>query len=607
LFSHSDVNIGVLPFTTEAPNPDITYGSNTYTSGLQGRNQTATQLARIIQLDTLYSLRYPAGMGVVHFQGPPEACQSDAVVSRILAASEGQGLNDGKGLVTYWGRFLTVGDALYAQSFMRFFRRGIGEFVELRLGKGAQALRLSSRMSRQAVSFSARLLAEEDLRAVEQGFERASIIWADRVGDEESGRLPQDPEEGFAFSVSDVDPVTGRMHIQPYKFFNAPSGWIKARVDPEAWPLRTKLPELSFLNALTGYLGFRVVELERPEPNWAGQWPRRLVRARDRAAVAFRDYRRYAVPTLNLDSLPLAALTARGGDRGVATDIPAAERAALGWSHGLTAVMDLILSTLEPIGPERRAVAASDAKRAIERAVALVSSDPDLLNLAALIEVRECCFDGNLSAVKAAEGYLRRALAVDPGHRDSIRNLAQIYKVLEVQDAAGAIGLTEDQLSRRRATLARVVAQIKEATLDPSQPTITIPSPNVDRDQSDEVGDGDGDADCDHGDGGQECDRDHGESVADDDGDDDEDGDDEDSDVDKDGKDDPDSNGTGTSESNSRGQKGHGKDSGSGNDDSTVGTDWSRGEDKCCRGHSFKDVNSGDPGKSQGKNSGRDN
>lgn len=478
LFSHSDVNIGVLPFTTEAPDPDFTYRSNTYISGLQGRNKTATQLARIIQLDTLYSLRYPAGMGVVHFQGPPEACQSDVVVARILAASEGRGLNDGKGLVTFWGRFLEAGDALYAQSFMSFFRRGIGEVVELRLGKGAQTPRLSARMGRRAVSFSARLLAEEDLQAVEQVFDRASIIWADPVGDEELGRLPQHPEQGFAFSVTAVDDAAGRMHIQPYKFVRAPSGWIEARVDPEAWPLRAKLPELSFLNALAGYLGFRVVEQERPAPNWAGQWPRRLVRLRDRAAVAFRDYRRHAVPALTLDSLPLAAVMARGGDRDAPSGIPAAERAALGWSHGLTAAMDLILSTLEPIGPERRAVAASDAKREIERAVAFVPNDPDLLNLAALIEVRECCFDGNLSAVKSADGHLRSALAADPGHRDSIRNLAQLYKVLEAQDAAGAIGLTEDQLSRRRATLARLEAEIRKAALDPSRPVITVTFPN---------------------------------------------------------------------------------------------------------------------------------
>jgi hypothetical protein len=604
LFSHSDVNIGVLPFTTEAPNPDFTYRSNTYISGLQGRNKTATQLARVIQLDTLYSLRYPAGMGVVHFQGPPEACQSDVVVTRILAASEGRGLNDGKGLVTFWGRFLAVGDALYAQSFMSFFRRGIGEVVELRLGKGAEELRLSSRLSRRAVTFSARLLAEEDLQAVEQGFDRASIIWADRVGDEESGRLPQDPDEGFAFSVTDVDSVTGRMHIQPYKFVSAPSGWIEARVDPEAWPLRAKLPELSFLNAVAGYLGFRVVERERPGPNWAGQWPRRLVRARDRAVVAFRDYRRHAVPALTLDSLPLAALTARGGDRGASSGIPAAERAALGWSHGLTAAMDLILSTLEPIGAERRAVAASDAKREIERAVAFVPNDPDLLNLAALIEVRECCFDGNLSAAKTADGYLRSALAVDPGHRDSIRNLAQLYKVLEAQDAAGAIGLTEDQLSRRRATLARLVAEIRKAALDPSQPVITATFPSDDRDHGDGVGDSDRDGDDDKDGKGDPDKNEDGDDAGDGKGDPDK---NEDGDDAGDGKDDPDSNGTGASESNSHGQKGHGKDSGSGNDDSTVGTDWSRGEDKCCRGRSFNDVDSGDPGKSQGKNSGRDN
>lgn len=481
VFSHSDVNIGVLPFTTEAPNPDNTYRSNTFIAGLEGRSQTATQLARIIQLDTLFSLRYPAGMGVVHFQGPPHLCRPEAVIAGILDASQGRTLQEGKGLVTYWGRFLAAGDALYAQSYVNFFRRGVEEVVELRLGEDSQAFKLSAHLGRRALSFSAHLLEAGDLRAVEQGFDRASVIWAAPVGDDRIGRLPAHPEQGFAFSVTAVDDAAGRMQIRPYRGVDALGGWIEARVDPEAWPLRAKLPELSFLNALAGYLGFRVVEQERPAPNWAGKWPRRLVGARDRAAAAFRDYRRYAVDRgaddLALDELPLAAITARGGDLNSPTGIPASERNALAWSHGLTAAMDLILSTLGPIDPERQARALADAAREVERAVAFAPNDPDLLNLAALVAFRDCCFDGSMSAAKAVDGHLRKALAADPGHRDSLANLAQLYGALEAQGAAAAIGLDEARLASRLATLERLSAADRQDAIDPSRLVLTVTFP----------------------------------------------------------------------------------------------------------------------------------
>jgi outer membrane protein OmpA-like peptidoglycan-associated protein len=489
VFSHSDVNIGVIPFTTDAPDSDFVYKKNTNDFD---HNPVAVRLARVIQLDTLFSLRYPAGMGVVHFQGNPESCQADEVVDRILGSRESVTLGNGKGLVMYWGRFLNTGDSLYAQSYLSFFRRGAGETITLDLNPGENALRFSADLSRRALPFAARLLSRADLKTIDEGFDRASIIWEDDSSDKRVGQLPENPEQPFAFSVTKVNDFSGRMYIDPYRDTGLPEGWVDARVDPKVWPLRANLPELSFINALAGYLAFRVIESERPEPNWAGKWPSRLAAARDRAAVAFGDYRRHAVLRVKaeientastqsaefvIDSVPLKQLRSGGLKAKVPFVVPAAERTALAWSHGLVAAMDLLLASEDQIPSDRRKLAASSAKSQIERAIAYVPNDPGLLNLASLVELRDCCLDGQLRKAVSAEKFLRTALTADPGHRGTVQNLARLYAALEPDDL-DAFKLNVEQLARRRATLERLESHMREKLLDSNEPVATIYFPS---------------------------------------------------------------------------------------------------------------------------------
>ena len=484
VFSNSDVNIGVIPFTTDAPDADFNYQRNTSDTGY---NPDGVRLARVIQLDTLFSLRYPAGMGVVHFQGNPESCKTDAVVDRILGANDSVTLGDGKGLIMYWGRFLDIGDSLYAQGFLRFFRRGTRETLTLDLNTGENALTFSAELARRALSFASHLLGRADLNAIDEGFDRASIVWRDDNGDDEIDRLPQNPEQPFAFAVTKVNDQTGRMYIEPYGDAQVSPGWVDARVDPKVWPLRVNLPELSFINGLAGYLAFRIVEAQRPEPNWAGKWPRRLVAARDRAAAAFTDYRRHAVMPdktneaavetrsigFDVDAAPLKHLKAASGKRESAFVVPAAERTALAWSHGLVAAMDLLLADVEEISSDRREAAANSAKTQIERAIAFVPNDPDLLNLAALVELHSCCLNGVLAKADSAEWYLRRALAADPGYRGTILNLSRLYTALKPSDLA-AFKLTADQLAARRETLKRMETHQRDRILASAEPVATI-------------------------------------------------------------------------------------------------------------------------------------
>jgi len=498
VFSNSDVNIGVIPFTTEAPDADLTYQSNTFVSS---SHLPASKLARVIQLDTLFSLRYPAGMGVVHFQGAPEDCQPEAVIQRIMASHESITLKAGKGMIMFWGRFLGAGDDLYAQSYLSFFRRGAKETVKITLGSGTDASSFFTGVGRQAIPFASRRLSGEELQAIELGFDRASIIWENAEGLKRVGQLPEHPEQPFAFSVSEVNAKSGRMRINPYRYAGIPDGWIDARVDPESWPLRAQLPELNFLNALAGYLAFRVIEGERPDPNWAGRWPRRLLSLRERAAGAFRTYRNYAVlpadsgdgdatamqmASFEVDASPLQWLSSGPRNDDAKFIIPASERSALAWSHSLVALMDLITSTIEEIESEQREQAIRRARSQIERAEAYVPNDANLLNLAALIELRACCKDGvfdragSEKSILRADEYWRKALAADPGHRNTIRNLAQLYSAFE-NSGSNALGLSTNQVSKRLNTVINLEKRTRQAFIASVEPVATIYFPSGSR------------------------------------------------------------------------------------------------------------------------------
>ncbi len=487
VFSNSDVNIGVIPFTTSEPDENLEFQSNTFT---ERHSFPATQLARIVQFDTLFSLRYAAGMGVVHFQGEPSACEPEAVIKRIQTANKSVRLKHGKGMVLMWGNYLTIGQDLYAQSYLRFLRRGIDESITLKIGKDGDSFDLKTGLGSQSLSFTSRLISEQELSNIYQSFQNASTIYDSARGNRKIGNLPKAPDIPFAFSVSKVDVPSGRMLINPYKTFNhaIPEGWINARFDTKSWPIRSRLPELNYLNAMAGYLAFRVVEKERPTPNWAGTVKRRLRSIRNRSAESLAQYRQFAVKRRTDNGLELAPLNGFDID-GIETSqlragpvkstsefvIPAPERSALAWSHGLLAIMDLILSNEKETDLPDQESAINSAKAEIERAIAFSPTNPDLLNLAALIEFRECCMDGHFEKVQSAESYLRKALAVNPGHRNTIMNLSRFYSALEKSETtAAALDLNRNQLADRVNAIDRFVAYSRKALLESTRPVSTI-------------------------------------------------------------------------------------------------------------------------------------
>lgn len=281
VFPGSDVNVVVLPYGMEAP--DAAYRQQ-ISLGQIMESRIAGKLSILIQLDTLFALSYPAGMAAVHLIPDGPRCTEE----RILPVIQSQ-IQDGKGLVLVWGQFLERGDELYVQSYVRFLRQGRTEELAVPLDDAGD-VRLAGAPAQQAVGFAPRLLTADDIAALDAAFERATRIYAEPGSDAVTGRLALEPERPFAYYVDAIDHESGRMHVRPHDFLGGPEGWIEARADPAVWPLRQKLPELAFVNAVAGYLAARIIAEEQLEDHWAGDWPSRLGQAVRTSQTRFDDY-----------------------------------------------------------------------------------------------------------------------------------------------------------------------------------------------------------------------------------------------------------------------------------------------------------------------------
>jgi hypothetical protein len=188
---------------------------------------------------------------------------------------------------------------------------------------------------------------------------------------------------------------------------------VRARLDAKQWPLRDRLPEMHMLDAVVGYLHYRVAT--EPSPFRRSAPPLPVI------DLAQRSLARYLERT-PADAQPAAAATGQ---------------ALLGTLHLLAARTDAQL-------------AAAEAQLAA--AVRLAPYSAELRNLQSLARLQRCCVGGardGASAKPMMDGLLD-AVAADPENANAIRNLLSFHGVLSKWPAgAGAIGAAE--LERQQA------------------------------------------------------------------------------------------------------------------------------------------------------------
>jgi hypothetical protein len=257
VFTDAKVNAVILPYTYsgEAERP---------------LSVAAQKLSGLIYLNTLFSLLKFKSIGVVQLtaSGPAERaqCTDTIVLNKLVGKSPGARaqLRIGGGLVMIWGRLYEEGDDIYVQTYVRFLRRGVAEEIQFKAGEQTFRADLVS----QAIAFPPRKLSITDLNHIAEEFKRSSGI-----RDVPDLHAPSRP---LPVSMSPFDPPFGYsiaeirgdwMKVVPFEP-QYPGGWVLGKIESSEWSLDQKIPEISYVEGLTGYLTYR----STPTADAAAMW-----------------------------------------------------------------------------------------------------------------------------------------------------------------------------------------------------------------------------------------------------------------------------------------------------------------------------------------------
>ncbi len=432
LFPGADVNLIVFPYALGGPGDDYKLRPDL---GALLQSDAAGKLTSLIQLDTLSSLRYPAGMAVVQLIPSGRPCGPEDVLPALSAQ-----LDAGKGLVLLWGSFLEDDGQIYVQSYVQLFRKDRDGLATVAVDLLGASVSLVGGPGQDALGFAPRILTEADLARIVEAGDQARQIWSDRAGGNVIGELPATPETPYAYSVTQVDQGSGRMRIRPHEYSGGDGGWVEARAD---WPLRDRMPELDFVDGAMGYLAARIIAEERPEGPWGGRivtggqavdWTRRLATARERSRTAFARFREHA---------------SAGVETGHDIDL----RLSAALSHLYAGMLDLVMLESVVRASDAEAALLATAAEAFGAASALLPYRSDARNLEAVARAGLAARDPEelVAALKA----WREALSLDPADQVVARNLAAAYRLLLETGSTPLSGLAAEDVKARLAVLER--------------------------------------------------------------------------------------------------------------------------------------------------------
>jgi hypothetical protein len=363
-----------------------------YTGGGGPLSVAGKQLSQMIQLDMLFSLVKYESIAVEHLNrvsgiADPE-CSEQAIVEKLFGTrpgAEGQ-IQPAGGLVVLSGRIYEEGNELFIRSQLRFLRRGISERMDVATpASGSPALEFTGKLPYQGVMFPPRRITRDDLSRIEAEYRR-SLTLRSEPNEQELGRpLPVLAGTMFAYQV---DGVRG-----DWLKISSPTGehgWVRARVDPRGWPLREKLPELSFVDGVVGYLEYRIGSTREGSRS-------RVKFAND----SFQEYER-----------------TEGQSESGRLSVP------LATEKSLKALLAASAADSRPAGMET-------ASTLYRQATELVPYNAATWNLTAISELYLCCLADRTSGnPSSALKDLLNAVAADPGNDEVLSNLENLYILL---------------------------------------------------------------------------------------------------------------------------------------------------------------------------------
>jgi hypothetical protein len=405
-----------LPFVVLPYKADLAVG--------QPLGDPAANLGLLLQLNSLLTLGRYGSLGAVflHSREGRDDCPEELVEDQLLDRKPGADrvVQPGKALILLWGRIYQEGSDIYLQSYLRFLRRGQVDGIERRLPVGADGAGggvFRARVPVQQIAFPPRRLTEQDLIQIQQELQKASRVYGRPDESAPSEPLPVESHAPVAFIVDRVQ--DGWLQVSGERI--GTGRWLKARIDPRAWPLRQRMPELDFLDAVAGYLQVRVAG---PGGGAAGAIPRWV----EESLARYRE--------------------------GAGTAAPVPE--ALG---------KVLLGNLQMLAGHPEA-----AEPLYHQAAVLLPYSADARNLETVARLaRTPDPDLAKAAGPLADAWLE-ALGLEPANLDVLENLAAVY---ELQLRTRAAGAPKEELAKKLTA----VKTVRAGVLEKHPPEFGMPPP----------------------------------------------------------------------------------------------------------------------------------
>jgi hypothetical protein len=277
-FPDAAVNFVVLPYTDSiSPHKPL--------------SNTAARLSLLVQMSTIFSILKYGSVGTVRLvvnPGEEAACQPKIVAAKLLNESPGAEatIRPGHALILFWGRLYEENSEIYLQSFAQFMRKGMDEDLSFQLW----GTHYTGKLSTQAVAFAPQHLTVQDLREIESEFRQIAMVHEEPKDDSPGLPMPVEPNgygnHPFSYRVLSVQ--NDWMQIEAMGL--GPSGWVHPGGGLQ-WTRREKMPELEFVDGVTGYLRYRsAVEGDAPDSGlkavfWAEDAFQRYEKAGDASAA----------------------------------------------------------------------------------------------------------------------------------------------------------------------------------------------------------------------------------------------------------------------------------------------------------------------------------
>jgi hypothetical protein len=267
VFDGAAVNVVVLPYT---------YAGSDY-----ALSDLGTRLSLLVKLDVLSHILDYGSVGAVQMEMPEgvrttdRSCQPETVLAKLLGDSQGPviALRPRHGLVLVWGLMYEEGDDIFVQTYARFLRRDIDETITLQ----SAGFSFSAKLTSQMVAFTPQKFTRNELRRIEDSYQRADYVHDQPNDSSRADRLPQLVAKCYGLGCDD-SPVHAGFYVEEKRGewiriqYMDPirdqrkQGWIHAAGGLSGVPLDKFLPELHFIEGCAGYLRLRVGEAEQMPP-----------------------------------------------------------------------------------------------------------------------------------------------------------------------------------------------------------------------------------------------------------------------------------------------------------------------------------------------------